>query len=312
MELLMEDGATVKAEEPMAAVPDTEEEAAKKKKSRSKKKKLPAVYMGAPADGRLEYVYKGRGRKRPFALRVHSEDTDVREYGIAATARARVESGEFVRAGDQLTEGYLNPQDVLAIRGAGEVSKYLVDEVQRVYRSQGVNINDRHIEVIVRQMLRKVSIEEPGDTDMLHTEIVDRWTFEDKNAKAIAEGGEPAAAIPVLLGVTKASLSTDSFLAAASFQETTRVLTDAAISGRTDYLRGLKENVIIGKLIPARARITVERPTPIAEIPIPESLLLPFLFDFEREERLAAEEAMGLEDGDRTPELATTFVAEPD
>ncbi len=311
MELLIEDGATVEAEEPLAAVPDTEEEAAKKKKSRSKKKQLPAVYMGAPADGRVEFVRKGR-RKRPIALRIHSEDTDVREYPIAATARARVESGEFVRAGDQLTEGYLNPQDVLAIRGTSEVSKYLVDEVQRVYRSQGVNINDRHIEVIVRQMLRKVTVEEPGDTDLLHSEIVDRWAFEDKNAAAIAEGGEPAVAVPVLLGVTKASLSTDSFLAAASFQETTRVLTDAAISGRTDYLRGLKENVIIGKLIPARAQITVERPTPIAEIPIPESLLLPFLFDFEREERLAEEEAMELANVDRTPELATTFVAEPD
>jgi DNA-directed RNA polymerase subunit beta' len=256
-------------------------------------------------------VRDGR-KKRPTHFKVITEDTDLREYPIAAASRVRVESGEFVHAGDQLTEGFLNPQDVLAIRGAGEVAKYLVEGVQQVYRSQGVNINDRHIEVIVRQMLRKVTVEEVGDTEMLSSEIVDRWAFEDANARAISEGGELATAVPVLLGVTKASLNTDSFLSAASFQETTRVLTDAAISGRTDYLRGLKENVIIGKLIPARAEITVERPTPIAEIPIPESLLLPFLFDFEREDRMAEEAALEAAGGPTAPELATSFVADPD
>ena len=130
---------------------------------------------------------------------------------------------------------------------------YLVEEVQKVYRNQGVNINDKHIEVIVRQMMRKVIIDSPGDTTMLPGEYIDRFEYEEANAKVFAEGGEPATAVPVLLGVTKASLNTSSFLAAASFQETTRVLTEAAISGKTDHLMGLKENVIIGKLIPARA-----------------------------------------------------------
>ena len=307
LELLVEDGDVVDAEHVLAAAPD---EGAKGTKGA----KLPAVTVQTTIAGRVEFVRRGR-RRRPVALRVVAEDTDLRKYPIAATARVRVESGEFVHAGSQLTEGYLNPQDVLSIRGPEEAARYLVDEVQRVYRSQGVNINDRHIEVIVRQLLRKVQVDEAGDTDMLSSEIVDRWAFEDKNARAIAEGGEPAAATAVLLGVTKASLSTDSFLSAASFQETTRVLTDASISGRTDYLRGLKENVIIGKLIPARAQITVERPTPIAEIPIPESLLLPFLFEFEREELFGAEKtAFELAQADQTPELAaaTSFVAEPE
>ena len=135
--------------------------------------------------------------------------------------------------------------------GREAVQRYLVDEVQKVYRSQGVNINDKHIEVIVRQMLRKVRVDTPGDTEMLPGEMVDRFKYEEINARVLAQGGEPATAKTVLLGVTKASLSTDSFLAAASFQETTRVLTDAAIAGKVDRLLGLKENVIIGKLIPA-------------------------------------------------------------
>src|SRR4029077_16753068 len=138
--------------------------------------------------------------------------------------------------------------------------------------------------------LRRVRIDDPGDTDMLPNDLVDRFHYEETNARALAEGGEPATAQTVLLGVTKASLNTDSFLAAASFQETTRVLTDAAISGSTDHLRGLKENVIIGKLIPARAPILLERPPPIAEIALPESLLLPFIFDFERPEPMLAGE----------------------
>ncbi|MEZ4553657.1 MAG: DNA-directed RNA polymerase subunit beta' [Dehalococcoidia bacterium] len=247
---------------------------------------LPMVPVTAALAGRVEFVRGNPRRRRPTALRIISEETDQREYQIEASARVRVESGEYVRAGQQLTEGALDPQDVLSILGPEAVQIYLVDEVQRVYRSQGVNINDRHIEVIVRQMLRKVRVEEAGDTDLLPSELLDRHAYEDMNARLVAEGGEPATAVPVLLGVTRASLSTDSFLAAASFQETTRVLTDAAISGATDHLRGLKENVIIGKLIPARAPITVERPTPIAEISMPESLLLPFIFDFERPEPL--------------------------
>ena len=140
---------------------------------------------------------------------------------------------------------------MLRIQGRDAVQRYLIDEVQEVYRSQGVSINDKHIEVIARQMLRKLRVDQTGDTEMLPGELVDRFEFEDKNRQVLAEGGEPSTALPVLLGVTKASLNTESFLAAASFQETTKVLTEAAISGKVDKLLGLKENVIIGKLIPA-------------------------------------------------------------
>jgi DNA-directed RNA polymerase subunit beta' len=179
------------------------------------------------------------------------EDREEREYTVPANSRLRVDENDRVAAGDLLTDGAANPQDVLRILGREAVQLYLVDEVQRVYRSQGVSINDKHIEIIVRQMLRKVRIETPGDTDLLIGEMVDRFVYEDINAKVLAEGGEPATAQTVLLGVTKASLNTESFLAAASFQETTRVLTEAAITGAIDRLVGLKENVIIGKLIPA-------------------------------------------------------------
>jgi DNA-directed RNA polymerase subunit beta' len=156
-----------------------------------------------------------------------------------------------VTAGTQLTEGSSNPQDILRVMGREDVQLFLVEEVQKVYRTQGVTINDKHIEVIVRQMLRKVRVDTPGDTDLLPGELVDRFKYEAINAAVLAQGGEPATATTVLLGVTKASLSTESFLAAASFQDTTKVLTDAAISGTVDRLVGLKENVIIGKLIPA-------------------------------------------------------------
>ena len=153
--------------------------------------------------------------------------------------------------GDALTEGPLNPKDLLQIKGVDTVQRFLVDEVQKVYRSQGVTIADKHIEIIVRQMLRKVTVDSAGDTDLLPSELIDRFEFEEVNNRILAEGGEPATAQTVLLGVTKASLNTSSFLAAASFQETTRVLTEAAINGAKDHLIGLKENVIIGKLIPA-------------------------------------------------------------
>ncbi len=157
----------------------------------------------------------------------------------------------MVRAGDPITDGPINPQEYLDTRGRDAVQRYLVKEVQRVYRSQGVTINDKHIEIIVRQMLRKVRIDQPGDSEQLPFELVDKFDFEEINNRVLAEGGEPATAETVLLGVTKASLNTASFLAAASFQETTRVLTEAAINGAKDKLLGLKENVIIGKLIPA-------------------------------------------------------------
>ena len=148
-------------------------------------------------------------------------------------------------------DGPLNPHDILRVLGMSRLQEYLVNEIQEVYRLQGVNINDKHIEVIVRQMLRWVKIKEVGDTEFLLEEQVDRFRFQDENERVRQEDGEVAQAEPLLLGITKASLSTDSFISAASFQETTRVLTEAAISGRVDYLRGLKENVIMGRLIPA-------------------------------------------------------------
>jgi DNA-directed RNA polymerase subunit beta' len=162
-----------------------------------------------------------------------------------------VQEGDRVRAGEALMDGPLNPHDILRVMGMNRLQEYIVNEIQEVYRLQGVNINDKHIEVIVRQMLRWVKIREVGDTDFLLDEQVDRFRFQDENERVRAQDGEPSQADPLLLGITKASLSTDSFISAASFQETTRVLTEAAISGRIDYLRGLKENVIMGRLIPA-------------------------------------------------------------
>ena len=212
----------------------------------------------SPADG-IVTVEPGRVTVR--------EEAPTREYVIPFGANIRVADGEQITAGTQITDGPKDPQEILAILGRESVQRYLVDEVLRVYRSQGVNTNEKHIEVIVRQMLRKVRIENAGDTDLLPDELVDRVTFEETNREVLAQGGEPATAQPVLLGVTKASLTTDSFLSAASFQETTRVLTEAAINGRIDRLRGLKENVIIGKLIPAGSGFSA-RYAPNAEAPV--------------------------------------------
>jgi DNA-directed RNA polymerase subunit beta' len=184
-------------------------------------------------------------------IAIRHEEHETVEYPVSAAANIRVADGEFVKVGTQLTDGNLDPQEILETLGGDFVQKYIVDEVQKVYKSQGVVTNDKHIEVIVRQMLRKVAVEHPGDTDLLVGELVDRFVFNRINEEIIIEGGEPSTAHQVLLGITKASLATDSFLSAASFQETTRVLTEAAIHGKVDYLRGLKENVIIGKLIPA-------------------------------------------------------------
>ena len=184
-------------------------------------------------------------------LVIRAEETETREYQVPLTAQVEVHEGDHVTAGTPLTRGAQNPQEILHILGREAVQRYLLEEVQRVYRSQGVSVHDKHIEVIVRQMLRKVRIDSPGDTELLPGEMVERFAFTEVNARTLAAGGEAATATPVLLGITKASLSTDSFLSAASFQETTRVLTEAAINGQVDRLRGLKENVIIGKLIPA-------------------------------------------------------------
>lgn len=193
----------------------------------------------------------GRLHTHGNRLVISQEDRDEREMVVPHTARLRVDDGERVVAGQQLTDGSADPQELLALQGKEAVQRYLVKEAQKVYRSQGVNINDKHIEVIVRQMLRRVRIEEPGDTGLLHGELIDSFEFKRINEEIVSQGGEPATAATVLLGITKASLNTDSFLSAASFQETTRVLTEAAITGKVDYLRGLKENVVIGKLIPA-------------------------------------------------------------
>ncbi len=193
-------------------------------------------------------------------LSIKYEEKEEREYTVPAATHIRVQSGDLIQAGQQLTDGSINPHDILHILGKEAAQQYLVDEVQKVYRSQGVNINDKHIEVIVHQMLNKVRIDSPGDTELVAEELVDRLHYEDTNAKVLAEGGEPATAHTILLGTTRASLSTDSWLAAASFQETTRVLTEAAIYGKVDELIGLKENIIIAKLIPAHYAASEEEP----------------------------------------------------
>jgi len=191
-------------------------------------------------------------------LVIRYEESEERKYNVPANTHIRVVTGDLVRAGHQLTDGSVNPQDILSVLGKDAVQRYLVDEVQKVYCSQGVHINDKHIEVIVRQMLGKVRVETSGDSEFVTRELVDRHRFEEVNSKVLAEGGEPATAQIVLMGITRASLSTESWLAAASFQETTRVLTEAAIYGKIDRLAGLKENVIIGKLIPARCKACQE------------------------------------------------------
>jgi DNA-directed RNA polymerase subunit beta' len=232
---------------------------------------LPEDFMVVPADG-AEVVegeviaesnnsevtigpviarMSGRLHVNGNRLMISVEDREERDVVVAHASRMRVDNGQRVVAGQQLTDGSADPQELLSLQGKEAVQRYLVNEAQKVYRSQGVNINDKHLEVIVRQMLRRVRIEEPGDTGLLPGELIEAAEFRRMNNEVVSQGGEPATAVTVLLGITKASLNTDSFLSAASFQETTRVLTEAAITGKVDYLRGLKENVVIGKLIPA-------------------------------------------------------------
>ena len=199
-------------------------------------------------DGTIEFGGFVKGMRRVV---VKNEPGDTREYFIPKGKHINVHEGDWVMAGEPLMDGSVNPHDILSILGPKELQKYLVDEVQQVYRLQGVTINDKHIEIIVRQMLRKVKIEDPGNTNFLIGSQVDRFIFEDENEKVTKSGGKSATGMPVLMGITKAALSTDSFVSAASFQETTRVLTEAAVSGKVDELLGLKENVIVGRLIPA-------------------------------------------------------------
>ncbi len=191
---------------------------------------------------------ESKGRRE---ITLTAEDGETTTYSVPYGARLKVRDGQVVEAGDELTEGSVNPHDLLRVKGLRGVQMYLLREVQKVYNLQGVDINDKHIEVMVRQMLRKVKVEDPGDTELLPGGFIDIFDFEDENERVIMDGGVPSVARPMLLGITKASLATDSFLSAASFQETTRVLTDAAIKGKRDPLLGLKENVIIGKLVPA-------------------------------------------------------------
>ncbi|OPL16526.1 MAG: DNA-directed RNA polymerase subunit beta' [delta proteobacterium MLS_D] len=199
-------------------------------------------------DGVVSYGDDVKGKRR---VMITPEIGEPKEYLIPKGKHVSVQEGDVVKAGQPLMEGASNPHDILTIKGDKELARYLVDEVQEVYRLQGVKINDKHIEIIVRQMLRKARIVDPGDTKFLSDEQVDRMRFEDENMRVVESGGKPAIGEPLLLGITKASLSTNSFISAASFQETTRVLTEAALAGKTDRLRGLKENVIMGRLIPA-------------------------------------------------------------
>jgi DNA-directed RNA polymerase subunit beta' len=204
--------------------------------------------------GDEEVIAKHAGRvviKKNKPLTVVYEMRDEREYEAPASARLLVEEGQRVKAGDQLTEGAKNPHRILRILGREATQLYLLQEIQKVYRSQGVNINDKHFEVIVKKMLSKVQVVTSGDSELLPGELVDRLILQDINEKLHKEGKRPATAAPVLFGVTKAALNTESFLSASSFQHTIKVLAGAAIEGKLDDLRGLKENVIIGKLIPA-------------------------------------------------------------
>jgi len=223
-------------------------------------------------DGIVRYGDVAKGKRK---LSVTGDDGETREYEIPKGSHITVQEGERVRAGDSLVEGPKDPHDILSVKGPRELQEYLVNEIQEVYRLQGVTINDKHIEVIVRQMMRWVKVEDVGDTEFIVDEHVDRFRFREENERILAKGGEPATGRPLLLGITKASLSTESFISAASFQETTRVLTEASINGKVDFLRGLKENVIMGRLIPAGTGMDMYRSIriPRDETERPELLL---------------------------------------
>ncbi len=262
----------------------------------------------AEINGTVKYGEVSKGMRK---LYITGDDGVQKEYAIPRGVHINVQEGERVRSGDPLMDGPRNPHDILAVLGEKELQKYLVNEIQEVYRLQGVNINDKHLEVISRQMMRWIRIEEIGDTEFLPEEVVDKFRFREENNRVIDAGGRPASGKPILLGITKASLSTDSFISAASFQETTRVLTEAAINGKVDYLRGLKENVIMGRLIPAGTGMEYYRRVKIAgedvveEEPLPEQDIslgdglqdysdeTPGIYTGGLSDDLAAEEALG-------------------
>ena len=227
-------------------------------------------------DGVVVSIESRKDNKTEVKIKGERERVYVIPYG----ARIKVKVDDFVPAGTGITQGPLNPHDIIRIKGVSGVYEYLIKEVQRVYKMQGVDINDKHIEVIVSQMLGKVKIEEAGDTDLLPGAMYAQREFDEKNAAAVAEGKEPATGKVALLGITKASLATNSFLSAASFQETTRVLTDAAIKGKVDHLQGLKENVIIGKLIPAGTGMRMYK-----DINLDYGEYQPIMDDYERKAR---------------------------
>ncbi len=269
--LMVEDGQEVSAGDVLAKIP---RETAKTKDItgglprvvelfEARRPKEPAVIT--EIDGSVKY---GDVQKQYRKIFVTGDDGDTREYQLPRGSHINVQEGERVKAGEPLMDGPIDPHDILRVRGEKELQRYLVDEIQEVYRLQGVNINDKHIEVISRQMMRWVKVEEVGDSEFLIDEVVDRFRFMAQNNRLAAEGKKPASGHPLLLGITKASLSTDSFISAASFQETTRVLTEAAISGKVDHLRGLKENVIMGRLIPAGTGMEFYR-----KIRIPEEVI---------------------------------------
>ncbi len=241
----------------------------------ARRPKDPAVIT--EIDGVVRYGDVVKGKRKIVVA--DDETGETREYEVPKGVHINIQESERVRAGEPLIDGPRDPHDILRVKGKEDLQQYLVNEIQEVYRLQGVNINDKHIETIVRQMMRWVKIEEVGDTEFIVDEQVDKYRFQEANERAITEGGQPATGRPLLLGITKASLSTDSFISAASFQETTRVLTEAAIGGKIDYLRGLKENVIMGRLIPAgtgmehyrRIRIAPDGPPPVEEV-LPEGV----------------------------------------
>jgi DNA-directed RNA polymerase subunit beta' len=269
--LMVEDGAPVTPGDVLAKIP---RETAKTKDItgglprvvelfEARRPKEPAVIT--EIDGVVKYGDIAKQHRKIF---VTSDENDQREYQLPRGAHINVQEQERVRAGEPLMDGPIDPHDILRVRGEKELQRYLVDEIQEVYRLQGVNINDKHIEVIVRQMMRWVKVEDVGDSEFLIDEVVDKFRFIASNDVLSNAGKKPASGRPLLLGITKASLSTDSFISAASFQETTRVLTEAAISGKVDYLRGLKENVIMGRLIPAGTGMEFYR-----RIKIPEEVI---------------------------------------
>ncbi len=257
----------------------------------TRKPKDPAVI--SEIDGVVRYGDIAKGMRKIYVDSDESRGVakTSKEYSIPRGTHINVQEGDHVKAGEALIDGPLNLHDLLAVLGEKFTQSYLVNAIQEVYRLQGVNINDKHIETISRQMMRWVKVEDVGDTSFLLEEQVDKFRFREENDQVIKDGGRPATGRPLLLGITKASLSTDSFISAASFQETTRVLTEAAVAGKVDYLRGLKENVIMGRLIPAGTGLEHYRSIQLlTEMPIPAPVE-----DIPEAAELTAEEAAAIE-----------------